>query len=77
MIRYEKEIKCGFNKLIDFVLYKNKNGIFTLIYNDKSIKAEFLTLFETDNGFYFEEDDPVMKNLMQSILKIQKQVKNF
>ena len=58
MIRYEKEIKCGFNKLIDFVLYKNKNGIFTLIYNDKSIKTEFITLFETDNGFYFEEDDP-------------------
>ncbi len=58
MIRYEKEIKCGFDKLIDSVLYKNENGIFTLIYNDKSIKAEFLTLFETDNGFYFEEDDP-------------------
>lgn len=57
MIRYEKEIKCGFNKLIDFVLHKNKNGIFTLIYNDKSIKTEFITLFETDNGFYFEEDD--------------------
>ena len=44
--------------MIDFVLYKNKNGIFTLIYNGKSIKAEFITLFETDNGFYFEEDDP-------------------
>lgn len=57
MIRYEKEIKWGFNKLIDFVLYKNKNGIFTLIYNGKSFKAEFITLFETDNGFYFEEDD--------------------
>lgn len=70
MIRYEKEIKCGFNKLIDFVLYKNKNGIFTLIYNDKSIKAEFLTLFETDNGFVLKKMTPVMKNLMQSILKI-------
>lgn len=57
MIRYEKEIKCGFDKLLDLAI-KHEYDVFTLIYNDKSIKAEFITLFETDNGFYFEEDDP-------------------
>lgn len=57
MIRYEKETKCGFDKLLDLVIL-HEHDVFTLIYNDKSIKTEFITLFETDNGFYFEEDDP-------------------
>ncbi|MCI6216526.1 MAG: hypothetical protein MR659_05565 [Mollicutes bacterium] len=70
MIRYEKEIKCGFNKLIDFVLYKNKNGIFTLIYNGKSIKAEFILYLKLTTGFILKKMTLVMKNLMQSILKI-------
>lgn len=59
MIRYEKEIICGFNKLLDVILNNDaKPDIYKLVYEDKIIDAEFVTMFETDNGYDYEEDDP-------------------
>lgn len=37
MIRYEKEIKCGFDKLLDLVII-HEHDVFTLVYNDKLLR---------------------------------------
>ena len=55
MIRYDKEIKCGFDALIDYC-DSNPDGIYTLVYDDKMINATFDTMWEDDNGL--ELDDP-------------------
>lgn len=57
MISYEKEISCGFDKLLDLVL-EYENETFILVYNDKEIKVKYITMYESDNGDFYDENDP-------------------
>ena len=43
MIRYEKEIKCGFDALLDYC-DSNPTGVYTLVYPKKKIEAKFETM---------------------------------
>lgn len=55
MIRYEKEIKCGFDELLHFCHY-NFEKKYKLVFDNETIECELITTYETDNCL--EEDDP-------------------
>lgn len=55
MIKYDKEIQCGFDNLLSYC-FKHPNGVYTLIFKDKKVKAYYDTMWEDDNGL--ELDDP-------------------
>lgn len=54
MIRYEKEIKCSFDALLDYC-DSNPTGIYILVYPKKKIEAKFETMCEDDNGLELED----------------------
>lgn len=54
MLKYDKEIKCGFDALLDYC-FNNYDGVYTLVYPKKKIEVKFDTMWEDDNGLELED----------------------